>query len=695
MTTTDQPTTRPEDDTSPSAPEAPTRARRLGPVAVGALVVGVLAGWALLQVGGGGPQQAPAGIPDPGALTGWAIPALDYVVHVAAVVVVACLLVPVLVSMRLADDLGRTSRRAVRTAAVAGVVWVLAVLVQGVFTVSDLFALPVGDLDYATVSSWFTQVSQGQAASAQLVLVAVLVVVSRWVVTVREVTGLAGLALLALVPPVLTGHSASSGSHDLAVVSMVVHVLAAVVWVGGVLALWWHLADAPAQRARAARRFSVLAAWCLGLVAVSGVVNAVVRVGGLGGLATTTYGRGALAKTAVLAAVAVVALVVRRRVVAGLEPASPGDAPDRAAPRRTTRSFALLTGVELTLMSAAFGLGVALSRTAPPAGDPYTSGVEAILGAPLPPAPTAERLLWSFNPSGIGLLVVLLGFVGYAVGLRTLHRRGDSWPVGRTIAFVLGLLLVAYCTIGGLGSYSHVLFSAHMVSHMVLSMVAPILLVTGAPISLALRALPGSDVRGGQGPRQILAAALASRPAVVLTHPIVTALLFVGSLYAIYFTGAFGWLMTNHLGHAWMEVHFLLTGFLFYESLVGIAPVPHRLPYLARIGMLLVVAPFHAFFSIALMSSSQPVGGDFYASLDRPYATDLLDDQYLGGSLAWAVGEIPILMVVIIVLFQWFRSDSREARQHDRREAASDDAALREYNERLARIRANDGGPTG
>lgn len=691
MSTTERTTTS---DPVVTETPAPGGRRRLGPAAVGVVAAGVVAGWALLQIGGGGPQQAPAGIPDPGALTGWAIPALDLVVHVAAVVVVACLLVPVLVSVRLGDDLGRTGRRAVRTAALAGAVWIAAVLAQGVFTVSDLFALPVTDLDYATVSSWFTQVSQGQAASAQLALVALVVVVSRWVVSVREVGGLVGLALLALVPPVLTGHSASSGSHDLAVVSMAVHVLAAVVWVGGVLALWWHLADVPAQRARAARRFSVLAAWCLGLVAVSGVVNAVVRVGGLDGLATTTYGRGALAKIVVLAAVAAVALVVRRRVVAGLGPGGPG-APAEAAPRRAggppARSFALLTGVELALMSAAFGLGVALSRTAPPAGDPYTSGVEAILGAPLPPEPTAARLLWSFNPSGIGLLVVLLGLVGYAAGVRTLRRRGDTWPVGRTIAFALGLALVAYCTVGGLGSYSHVLFSAHMVSHMVLSMVAPILLVTGAPISLALRALPGSDVRGGQGPRQILAAALASKPAVVLTHPVVTALMFVGSLYAIYFTGAFGWLMTNHLGHAWMEVHFLVTGFLFYESLVGIAPVPHRLPHLARIGMLLVVAPFHAFFSIALMSSSEPVGGDFYASLDRPYATDLLDDQYLGGSLAWAVGEIPILMVVIIVLFQWFRSDSREARQHDRREAASDDSALREYNERLARIRERDG----
>ncbi|MDF9716664.1 bifunctional copper resistance protein CopD/cytochrome c oxidase assembly protein [Nocardioides sp. ChNu-153] len=663
----------------PGTPGTPPRERRgLLPAALGALVVGAAAMWLLLELAGGAPQAPPAGIPDPGALTGWAIPALELVGHVAAVAVVSCFLVPLLVAKRLGDELGRVGHRATRAATWAGLVWLVAGLVQGVFTVSDLFADPVGDLSFDAVRSWYTQVSQGQAAATQAVMLLVLVVLSRWVATAREVGGLLGLSLLALVPPVLTGHSASSGSHDLAIVSMVAHVLAAVVWVGGVVALWWHLADAPKVRGRAARRFSAIAAWCFGATAASGVVNAWVRVDGA--FLDSGYGRGALAKIAVLVVLGVVAWVARRRVVAGID--------DDAAGRRT---FSLLTGVELLWMSVAFGLGVALSRTPPPVGEPYASGAEALLGGPLPPAPDAANLLWGFNASGVGLLVVVGGLVAYGVGLRTLHRRGDAWPVLRTVAFVAGMLVVAYATLGGLGTYSHVLFSAHMVSHMLLSMVAPILLVAGAPVNLALQALPGSDVRGGQGPRQILAAVLQSRPARVLSHPVVTALLFVGSLYGVYFTGLFGWMMDNHLGHAWMELHFLITGYLFYESLVGIAPVPHRLPYLGRLGMLLLVAPFHAFFSIALMSSSTPVGGDFYARLERPYATDLVADQELGGSLSWAIGEIPILMVVLIVLGQWFRHDRVESKRHDRREASSDDAELKAYNERLAQIREHDG----
>lgn len=672
-------------DDRPAPPTADERRRlteqrrRLGIGLVGLAVAGLAAMWLLLELAGGSPQAPPAGIPDPGALTGWAIPVLELVSHAAAIVVVACLVVPVLVVRRLADELGRASHRAVRTATWAAVVWFVAAFAQGVFTVSDLFAQPVGDLEWRAVQTYFTDVSQGQAAVTQLVLVAVVAVMTRWVATARESTGLLLVSLVALVPPVLTGHSASSGSHDLAIVSMVVHVLAAVVWIGGVVALWWHLADAPRSRARAARRFAGVAAWAFAATAVSGILNAAVRVGGPGGFLDSAYGRGALAKIGVLLVIGVVAWQVRRRALAGLE--------DGAAARR---AFLLLTATEIGWMAVAVGLGVALSRTPPPVEDTYTSGAEALLGAPMPPAPTLERLLVGFNPSGVGLLVVVGGLAAYVAGIVALRRRGDRWPVLRTISYVAGLAIVGYATLGGLGVYSHVMFSAHMVSHMLLSMVAPILLVAGAPVTLALNALPGSDVRGGQGPRQILAAALQSKPAAILSHPLVTAALFVGSLYGVYFTGAFEWLMQNHLGHAWMELHFLVTGYLFYESLVGIAPVPHRLPYLARLGMLIVVAPFHAFFSIALMSSTTPVGEGFYRALDRPFARDLVADQNLGGSLSWAVGEVPILMVVLILLAQWFRNDRAESSRHDRREEASDDAALKAYNERLAAIGRED-----
>ena len=183
----------------------------------------------------------------------------------------------------------------------------------------------------------------------------------------------------------------------------------------------------------------------------------------------------------------------------------------------------------------------------------------------------------------------------------------------------------------------------------------------------------------------------------VLTHPAVATALFIGSLYGLYFTGLFDTLMTNHLGHAAMELHFLLVGCLFFYVLIGVDPSPRKLPPFAALALLLIVMPFHAFFSIAIMSSSTVLGEDFFTRLDRPYSTDLLADQNLGGSISWALGELPIIAVVAAIFIQWWRSDYREARRHDRaedRKAAAGDSDLERYNAYLAQLHARDAKPS-
>ncbi|MFI5428397.1 cytochrome c oxidase assembly protein [Aeromicrobium sp. UC242_57] len=286
-----------------------------------------------------------------------------------------------------------------------------------------------------------------------------------------------------------------------------------------------------------------------------------------------------------------------------------------------------------------------------------------MLGGPMPAAPTVLRLLWGWSGNGVGLAIVGLGTALYLRGVWAMHRRGDAWPVGRTISWLFGMLAVAWATFGGLGEYSHVLFSAHMASHMLLSMVAPIFLVLGAPMTLALRTLPGPRQPGEVSPRALLLGFLNSRFSKVMTHPLVGPVLFVGSLYGLYFTGLFETLMSDHWGHAIMEIHFLAVGTLFYYVLIGIDPSPRALAPIARFGMLLVTVPFHAFFATAIMSSNTVFALDYWKAIDRPYRTDLLTDQYLGGGMAWAMGEIPLVLVMIAILFQWFRSDSREAKR--------------------------------
>jgi putative copper resistance protein D len=260
----------------------------------------------------------------------------------------------------------------------------------------------------------------------------------------------------------------------------------------------------------------------------------------------------------------------------------------------------------------------------------------------------------------VGAVLVAL----YVAGLRRLRKRGDIWPVGRTIAWISGVVVLVLATNSGLATYARVLFSAHMAEHMTLSMIVPILLVLGAPITLALRTLPSPP--GDRGPRDWLLAALHSRPAAFLANPVVAATIFVSSFYILYFTGLFPWLMRAHWGHVIMTTHFVLVGFLFFWVLVGIDPGPRRPPHILRIVILFAAMPFHAFFSLALLMSTNVIGASYYTSLERPYATDLIADQHLGGGIGWATGEIPIIVVLITLFLQWRRSDARESRASDR-----------------------------
>jgi putative copper resistance protein D len=241
-------------------------------------------------------------------------------------------------------------------------------------------------------------------------------------------------------------------------------------------------------------------------------------------------------------------------------------------------------------------------------------------------------------------------------------------------------------TSSGIGKYSPAMFSVHMGSHMMLSMLTPILLVLGAPVTLALRALPAAGRGGVPGPREWLLAGVHSPVSRWLTHPLVTLPLFVGTYYALYFSNLFGWALTEHWAHVAMNAHFLLVGFLFFWPLVGIDPSPRRLQPVVRLAVVFASLPFHAFFGVALMSTKAVIGAEFYRSLALPWVTDPLVDQKLGGGLAWASGEGPLLIVILALLIQWSRHDERSARRDDRRADADGDEDLQAYNAMLRRL---------
>lgn len=303
----------------------------------------------------------------------------------------------------------------------------------------------------------------------------------------------------------------------------------------------------------------------------------------------------------------------------------------------------------------------------------------------LPPFTLGRGLELSADP--FFLIGCLVALALYGWGVVRLVRRGDKWPVGRTISFVAGMLTILLVMCTKLNDYGMVMFSVHMVQHMIISMLSPILILMGAPITLALRALPVAARRGHKGPREWLLWILQSRYMKIITHPAFTIPLFIASLYALYFTPIFDTLMESKVGHIGMMVHFLAVGLVFFWPIMGVDPGPHRPGYIMRMLELFAGMPFHAFFGIALMMASEPMIGT-YKNPPASLGIDALADQSAAGGIAWAFSEVPSVLVLLALLFQWYRSEQRQARRTDRAADRDGDKELEAYNAYLASLAA-------
>lgn len=289
------------------------------------------------------------------------------------------------------------------------------------------------------------------------------------------------------------------------------------------------------------------------------------------------------------------------------------------------------------------------------------AGVRAHGGAEAAPELTGWTALTGWTFEWLPALAVAATALVYLAGVRRLRQRGDRWPVGRTVSFVgLGLGGTVLATQSFLATYDTTLFWVHMAQHMVLAMLVPIFLALGAPITLALRTLPGR-------PRRLLLAVLHSRVAAALTFPLVTGLIFVLNPFVLYFTGLYQATLENPLLHDWNHLHFVVVGALWYWPLLGIDPMPRRLPYGLRLLAAFAVLPFHAWLGVTVMASSTLIAGDFYADLGRSWGPSLAQDQQLAGGLLWSSGELVGLIVFAVLLVQWMRHSEREAVREDRR----------------------------
>lgn len=578
---------------------------------------------------------------------------------------------------------GRLSNEAQRVkslALLASVIWLVSSIGGVIVEIANLLGGGfLGAFNVSIINSFLTSTSIGRDYLFQFVMGAAALLLILRAKKVGAIYFALAFSMAALLLPLFQSHAASAGNHGLAIGSLIFHVAFVSLWAGGVLGL---IVISPRERAASIERFSVLALWSAVVVGISGSLNAWTRLNFLAGW-HSLYGLLIIIKCFLFIILVLIGARHRRHIASRIQGG---------------RQIYRLLVNEILVMIMAIAIGGWLSTTLPPisgsglaaASDPSI----AITGIAMPPAPTFPRILWTYSPDGAMLGILLLVSALYISGVISLRRRGDDWPVGRSVSFVVAVVLVNFATSGGIGVYAHFAFSYHMIAHMILGMIAPVGFVLSAPITLALRTLPQGRTPDERGLRGTLLAIIHSKYSVVITNPIVALALFDGSLFVLYMTPLFGKLMQSHSGHFFMDIHFLLAGYLFFYVIVGVDPNPRKIPHIARIIVLFAAMSIHAFFSVALLSTTSLLDGGYFSSLNPPWNTNLLSDQHTGGALGWAMGEIPILVVIIATFVQWVRDDSREAkrldRASDRATAMGEDDELAKYNRYLATLAKGD-----
>ncbi|ALG10033.1 hypothetical protein AOZ06_26855 [Kibdelosporangium phytohabitans] len=541
-----------------------------------------------------GNDFAVAGLRGTDLYASYGLPVVRVLAEVAAVVCVGGLLFSAFL-------LPEPERVPVRIAGWAAGVWAVAALLSVPFTLADVYARPLGYiLEWDRLLELAFAVEPTRAWMLTALIGAVIMASSRRVTSRAATRALLGLALLGLVPVASSGHSSSGGDHDWATASLLTHLVAAALWVGGLLAI---LAYRTGEHLTAAvTRFSASALWCWIALAASGVINALVRVKPEN-LFTTSYGFLVVAKVVALGLLGVFGFFQRRTGVA------------EVVRTGTSRALLRLGAVEVLLMLMTIGLAAALARTPPPEHVAIVPTVELRLGYVLSGPPDVPALLtdWRFD--------LLLGTGAIVLAVSALRHRGFRLPLW--LAGCAGILLA---TSSGIGRYAPAVFSLHVVSTLVLAILSPILLVLGMP-----------------------------RDRRVLLHPVVATVLFSSSFYLVYLTGVFEWSLDQPVVRTGIHLWFLLTGCAFFCSAFAseISPAVRRLMVLAALAT-------QAVFGVALLLRDSVIGESFHRSLRLPWIADLAASQHLGGAIVIGFGVVPLLITGLVLLVTPQRARERE-----------------------------------
>lgn len=629
-----------------------------------ALVLATILG---LQISG---AAKPFDLVDPGDVVRWGLPIARSITDMAMATSIGALVVSAFVFAEGSKQL----KTSMNVAAMAAIIWTIAGMIQFNFVYLNITGTAFTFEQSQGDGLWMfaTTIELGQYLALNIAAGAIIAVLSIAFQKLTAAALIAGLGFLSLVPIALTGHASGTANHGMAVNALGLHLVAIVLWVGGLIALALMRSRFEVDTTHF-QRYSSLALFAYLVLGVSGVISAAIRIGDLSNW-FTNYGLLVALKTAIFVLLGVFGAIYRKRLLlAGA-------------------SFFKLVRVELILMASAMGLATALSRTAPPLNATDQLGdtpAEILTGSKLPPEFNLVTFFTQWKPDLLWAIISLGGIYVYLAGVRRLRARGDAWPIGRTLSWVAGMLFLFFVTNGSLNAYQEYLFSAHMIGHMMLAMGVPILLVPGAPITLLSRAVEKRQ-DDSRGVREWALWAVHTRYARFVANPIFAAIMFASSLVFFYYTPLFAWSTREHVGHEWMVVHFLITGYLFAQALIGVDPGPVRLSFPLRLMLLIGTLAFHAFFGLSLMSGDSLLLPDWYGAMGRTWGATPLEDQHIGGAIAWGIGELPTAALTIIVSVQWFKSDEREARRLDRASDRGGNKDIEDYNAMLSRLAKND-----
>ncbi len=641
-----------------------TRAYSAGLVATLGILLAVLVG---LAIGGG---AAALEFSDPGPIIRFGVPLAKGLMNIAMAISIGSLVFAAFA----ANDKSAVLRKLLNLASAGAAVWAIAASVHFVLSFVSVSGAAFSLEQTFSQGLWVyaTEIELGISLALNLIAAFAISILALSISSLTATALTAALGLGSLIPLALIGHAAGTVNHSLAVNSLGLHLVGIVTWVGGLIALFAIKQDVLGEAKPMVGRYSSLALASFVIVGVSGLGSSYVRIPDAAGL-LSPYGQMLFIKVVLLVILGAFGAIYRTRILSKLSEKG---------------SFFKLALLEIFIMGAAIGMGTALARTAPPINQGefiIPTPAQLLTGEPLPPELTMDTFFTQWKLDILWALIALWAIGAYLVAVRRLQARGDSWPIARTISWVSGMLLLIFVTSGSLNVYQEYLFSVHMVAHMFLTMAIPVLLVPGAPVTLLTRAVQ-KRADSSRGVREWVLWAVHTKYAEFVSHPLIAAANFAASLVVFYFTPLFEWATREHIGHQWMIVHFLITGYLFVQSLIGIDPGPSRLGYPFRIVTLIGVMAFHAFFGLALMGGTGLLLPDWFGAMGRTWGLPPLEDQQSGGAIAWGIGEIPTIILTIIVSVQWFRSDNRDSKRLDRASDRSNNQDIDDYNLMLERI---------